>query len=216
VRGGALLVTDDALVIDCHANVLVPCPLILACASGRTASSSVRGACGEQVATTRGSSAGQARPCAPKAAAAPTRYLVARGRGRGGIHLMSARQSIMALVRYSMMLDANDRSTVRFGFELASRLVEQIGAPPRDTARCPRPPRDVQSTQHRDSVALDVNHRVIAADSSRRRQFYVWRIHSDSCQSRNSRRTQATHSVPLSQTISPTSLGAPGLRCRSE
>ena len=130
VRGGASLVTDDALVIDCRTNVPRAVPsypglrlwpdsqrLVGAWRVRRT-----------QVAhyTRKQRWYGAAVPYSERPLPLDALYLVARGRSRAGIHLMSARQSIMALVRYSMMLDANDQSTVRFGFELASRLVEQI------------------------------------------------------------------------------------------
>jgi hypothetical protein len=39
---------------------------------------------------------------------------------------LSPQQAMMALVRFSMMLDATDRVAVRRGFELASRLVECV------------------------------------------------------------------------------------------
>ena len=52
-------------------------------------------------------------------------YLLARGR-RVDVRPVSPQQAMMALVRFSMMLDATDRAAVRRGFELASRLVEYV------------------------------------------------------------------------------------------
>jgi len=130
VRGGASLVTDDALVIDCGTSVPRAVPsypgLRLWPDSARLVG--VWRVRRTQVAhyTRKQRWSGAAVPYSDRPLPLDALYVVARGRSRGGIHLMSARQSIMALVRYSMMLDANDRSTVRFGFELASRLVEQI------------------------------------------------------------------------------------------
>ena len=130
VRSGASLVTDARLVIECRTDVPRAVPsypglrlwpdsqrLVGAWRVRRT-----------QVAhyTRKQRWYGAAVPYSERPLPLDALYLVARGRSRAGIHLMSARQSIMALVRYSMMLDANDQSTVRFGFELASRLVEQI------------------------------------------------------------------------------------------
>jgi hypothetical protein len=130
VRGGASLLTDDALVIDCAANVPHAVPSYPGL---RLWPDSARLVGGWRVRRTpvahytrKQRWSGAAVPYSNRPLPIEALYVVARGRIRGGIHLMSARQSIMALVRYSMMLDANDRSTVRFGFELASRLVEQI------------------------------------------------------------------------------------------
>ena len=130
VRGGASLVTDDALVIDCGTSV----PRAVPSYPGlRLWPDSARLVGVWRVRRTRVAHytrkqrwSGAAVPYSDRPLPLGALYLVARGRSRGGIHLMSARQSIMALVRYSMMLDASDRSTVGFGFELASRLVEQI------------------------------------------------------------------------------------------
>ena len=130
VRGGASLLTDDALVVDCGAGVPRAVPsypgLRLWPDSARLVG--VWRVRRTQVAhyTRKQRWSGAAVPFSDRPLPLDALYVVARGRSRGGIHLMSARQSIMALVRYSLMLDASDRSTVRFGFELASRLVEQI------------------------------------------------------------------------------------------
>ena len=130
VRSGASLLTDDALVIDCGASAPRAVPsypgLRLWPDSARLVGAwRVRRT---QVAhySRKQRWSGAAVPFSDRPLPLDALYVVARGRSRGGIHRMSARQSIMALVRYSMMLDANDRTTVRSGFELASRVVEQI------------------------------------------------------------------------------------------
>jgi hypothetical protein len=52
-------------------------------------------------------------------------YVLARGR-RVGVRPLSPQQAMMALVRFSMLLDATDRAAVRRGFELASAVVERV------------------------------------------------------------------------------------------
>ena len=130
VRGGASLLTDDALVIDCGAEIPRAVPLY----PGLRLWPDSRRLVGAwrvrrtQVAhySRKERWAGAAVPFSNRPLPLDALYVVVRRGKRGGIHPMSARQSMMALVRYSMMLDATSRAAVGHGFELASRLVAQI------------------------------------------------------------------------------------------
>lgn len=130
VRSGASVLTDDALVIGCGANGPIAVPsypgLRLWPATARLVGVwRVRRAPVAHY-TRKQRWFGAAVPFCRRPLPLGALYVVTRGTTRGAVRPMSARQSIMALVRYSMMLDANDRSTVRSGFELASQVAEHV------------------------------------------------------------------------------------------
>lgn len=130
VRGGASIVTDDALVLDWNGDGVhaVPSyPGLRLWPDSRRLLGSWRPIRRARVAhysrKERWSGAGV--PFCRSRLPLRALYVVTPGNVCRLVPL-SARQSMLALVRHSMMLDATDPKTIKQGFELAARLVDRV------------------------------------------------------------------------------------------
>ena len=130
VRQGASTLTDDALVIDLVRSNAIAVPTY----PGLRLWPGSRAVIGGWPAIRRARVAhytrkqrwsGPAVPFAARPVRLAALYLVARGK-RPCIRALSGRESIMALIRHSMMLDATNASAVKNGFDLAAAVVARV------------------------------------------------------------------------------------------
>lgn len=129
VRNGASLVADDALVVERRRGGLVVVPsypgLRLWPASARLIGA--RGARMKRVShySHKMRWSGSGVPFHEDPLPLGALYLVSQGK-KSRAAAISARRSLLAIVQYSMMLDATDRATVRHGFDTASHIVDEV------------------------------------------------------------------------------------------
>jgi hypothetical protein len=155
-RHGASTLTDDALVLDVHGPRAMAIPTYPGLrlwpesrALFKTWTAIRRTRVNHNNRKERWSGANV--PFARGPAALDALYLLARGR-RVDVRPVPPVEAMMALVRFSMMLDPTDRVAVGRGFELAARLVEHV---PIRRLVVPRRP----------SALVDVCHMLIADGS---------------------------------------------------
>jgi hypothetical protein len=130
VRRGATTLTDDALVIDARRSrpLAVPAyPGLRLWPDSRAIVGASAGIRRTRVAhyTHKQRWTGGGMPFCAKPVRLDSLYLIVRGRAPR-IRAMSGRHAVMALVRYSMLLDATDRAAVRHGFEAASDVAARV------------------------------------------------------------------------------------------
>jgi hypothetical protein len=129
-RGGAATLTDDALVIDVRRGRAIATPAY----PGLRLWPDSRALFGAWSAVRRARVShynakerwfGGRVPFERRPRPLDALYLLARGR-RVGVRPLSPQEAMMALIRFSMLLDATDRAAVRRGFERASAVVERV------------------------------------------------------------------------------------------
>ena len=145
-RLGASTLTDDALVIDVKGRRAVATPTypgLRLWPESRALLGAWRAIQRARVAhyNTKERWFGASVPFASRQAPLAALYVLARGR-RVDLRPLSPQDAVMALVRFSMLLDVTDRAAVRRGFELAARLVEHV---PVSRLAFPRGPRALQA-----------------------------------------------------------------------
>lgn len=130
VRQGASTLTDDALVVDlvrAKAIAVPTYPGLRLWPGSRALVGTWPAIRRARVAhyTRKQRWAGPGVPFAQRPVRLEALYLVSRGK-RLRLGALSGRESIMALIRYSMMLDVTNASAVKNGFDLAAAIVARV------------------------------------------------------------------------------------------